>query len=47
MKLGVQVGLGPGHIVLDGDFRPICVVAKWVDVLRFHLVRRCSVHDSL
>jgi len=19
MKLGVQVGLGPGHIVLDGD----------------------------
>jgi len=39
MKLGMQVGLGPGHIVLDGDpaplrkgaepsnFRPISVVA--------------------
>jgi len=22
MKLGVQVGLGPGHIVLDGDPDP-------------------------
>jgi len=22
MKLGVQVGLGPGHIVLDGDWGP-------------------------
>jgi len=22
MKLGVQVGLGPGHIVLDGDPAP-------------------------
>ena len=22
MKLGKQVGLGPGHIVLDGDLRP-------------------------
>ena len=20
MKLGMQVGLGPGHIVLDGDY---------------------------
>jgi len=40
MKLGRQVGLGPGHIVLDGDpaalpkgaqppnFWPISVVAK-------------------
>ena len=40
MKLGMEVGLGPGHIVLDGDpapppqrgtapnFRPISVVAK-------------------
>jgi len=39
-KLGMQVGLGPGHIVLDGDpappfpikgapnFRPISIVAK-------------------
>jgi len=40
MKLGMhgmQVGLGPGHIVLDGDppkgqppnFRPISVATKW------------------
>jgi len=46
MKLGVQVGLGPGHIVLDGDpvppsqrdtapnFRPISVLAKWLDGTR-------------
>jgi len=42
MKLGMQVGLGPGHIVLDADpapppqrgtaphFRPISVAAKWL-----------------
>jgi len=42
MKLGVQVGLGPGRIVLFGDtasppqraqtpnFRPMSVVAKWI-----------------
>ena len=23
MKLGMQVGLGPGHIVLDGDPAPL------------------------
>jgi len=23
MKLGMQVGLGPGHIVLDGDTPPL------------------------
>jgi len=52
MKLGVQVGLGPGRIVLDGDqaplpqrgtapnFRPISLVAKWLDGLRCHLVWR-------
>jgi len=53
MKLGMQVGLGPGHIVLDGDpgpppqrgtappnFRPIYVVAKWLDGSRCHLVGR-------
>ena len=40
MKLGTQVGLGPGHIVLDGDpvppppkvhspnFRPIFIAGK-------------------
>jgi len=54
MKLGMQVGLGPGHIVLDWDsdelplpqkgakpppnFRPISVVAKWLDGSRCHLV---------
>ena len=27
MKLGVQVGLGPGHIVLDGDPVPLPNVA--------------------
>jgi len=44
MKLGEQVGLGPGHIVFNEDlappspkgaqlsnFRPISVVAKWLD----------------
>ena len=42
MKLGMQAGFGPGHIVLDGDpgsspkgqspnFLPISVVAKWLD----------------
>ena len=52
MKLGMQVGLGPGHIVLDGDlaplcqrgtapnFRPMSVVAKMLDGLRCHLVWR-------
>ena len=50
MKLGKQVGLGPGHIVLDGDpapkgdtalnFRPMSVVAKRLDGLRWHLIRR-------
>ena len=45
MKLGMPVGLGPGHIVLDGDlgspplkghsphFWPISIVAKWLDGL--------------
>jgi len=53
MKLGTQVGLDPGHTVLDGDqlplpkeaqphhnFRPISVVVKWLDGLRWHLVWR-------
>jgi len=52
MKLGMEVGLGPGHIVLDGDpaplppkgsalnFRPMSVVAKRLDGLRCHLVWR-------
>jgi len=48
MKLGTQVGLGTGHIVSDGDpcsslsprapnFRPISVVAKWLDGSRFKM----------
>ena len=52
MKLGMQVGLDPGHIVLDVDptplpqrgtppsFRPISVAAKWLHRSRFHLVWR-------
>jgi len=52
MKLGTEVDLGPGHSVLDGDpapptqkghspkFRPMSVVAKWLDGSRCHLVRR-------
>ena len=52
MKLGVQVGLGPGHIVLDGDpaalpqrgtaanFRPMYLVAKRLVGSRCHFVRR-------
>jgi len=47
MKLGEQVGLGPGDIVFDGNparlpqrgtarhFRPMSVVAKRLDGLRF------------
>jgi len=42
MKLGMQVALDPGQIVLDGDqllpnwaqtpkFRPMSVVAEWLD----------------
>jgi len=50
MKLGMQVGLDPGHIVLDRDpaplpqrgttpsFRPISVAAKWLHGSRCHLV---------
>ena len=51
MKLGMQVGHGPGQIVLDRDpgappqrdtpnFRPISVVAKLLDGSRYHLVRK-------
>jgi len=52
MKLGMQEGLGPGHIVLDGDppallqkgadpqFSAISVVAKWLGGSRSHLVGR-------
>jgi len=47
VKLGTEVGLGPGNIVLDGDpaqpkeaqppnFRPMSVVAKRLDGSRCH-----------
>jgi len=51
MKLGMEVGLDSGHIVLDGDpappkrgtapnFQPMSVVAKRLERSRCHLVRR-------
>jgi len=47
MKLGMQVGLGPGHIVsappkrgTAANFRPMSVVAKRLDGLRCHFVWR-------
>jgi len=52
MKLGTQVGLGPGHTVSEGDPAPPppkghspqifgpSVVAKWLDGSRCHLVWR-------
>ena len=52
MNLGMQVGLGHGHIVLDGDtaplpkkgtapnFRPMSIVTKLLYVLGYHLVWR-------
>ena len=49
MPLLMEVGLGPGHIVLDGDLappqkghtpniRPMFIVDKWLDGSRCHLV---------
>jgi len=43
MLLGTEVGLGLRDIVFDGDptppnFRPMSVVAKWLDGLRCHLL---------
>ena len=57
MKLGMQVGLSPGHIVLDGDPAPLPkkgteppfsahVCAKWLHGLRCHLVWRYSLGPS-
>jgi len=44
MKLDMEVGVGPDHIVLDGDtatkFRPMSFVAVWLDGLRCHLIQR-------
>ena len=51
MSLGMQVGLGPGDFVLDGDaappkggtapnFRPMSIVTKRLDASGYHLVQR-------
>jgi len=51
MKLDMEVGLSPGHIVSDGDpappkrgrtlnFRPMSVVAKRLNGLRCHMAQR-------
>ena len=52
MKLGMQVGLCPDYIVLDGDsaplpqsgtapnFRPMFIVAKRLDGSKWYLARR-------
>jgi len=52
VKPDMEVGLGPGHIVLDGtqlsppkgaqspNFRPMTLVAKQLDGSRCHLVRK-------
>jgi len=50
MPLGTEVGLGPGHTVLDGDaapqrgkphnFQPMSVVAKQPDGSRCHLLQK-------
>jgi len=52
MPLGMEVGLGPGDFVLDGDpvrvskrggapnFRRMFIVAKWLDQSRWHLAWR-------
>jgi len=48
MPLGMEIGLGPGHTVLDGDpalkghrptpnFQPMSVVAKRLDGSKCHL----------
>jgi len=55
MKLGTEVGIDPGDIVLDGDpaprskkghsphFSTMSIAAKRLDVSRFHLVRTTEV----
>jgi len=60
MPLGTEVSLGLRDIVLDEDpappplkghspqFRPMCVVTKWLDGLRCHLVwRQASAQATL
>jgi len=55
MALGMEVGIGPGHIVLDRElpspkrrqsfpnFRPIFIVAKRLDESRWHLTWRWAL----
>jgi len=43
MKLGVQVGLGPGHIVLDGDPTPL---RKGAQPLQFSAHICCGQMDA-
>ena len=51
MPVGMEVGLSPGHIVLNGDlaphkrgqtpsFGPMSIVAKRLDGSRCHLIRK-------
>jgi len=59
MALGMEIGLGSGHIVLNGDpalpkkghilpnFRPMFIVAKQLDGSRCHLVRRALAQATL
>jgi len=58
MALGMKVGLGPGHIVLNEDptplprkgiapnFRPMFIVAKWLDASTCHLVWRSASAEA-
>jgi len=58
MKVGMEVGLGPGYTVSDGDpapppqrdtapsFQPTSIVAKWLDGSRCHLVRRSALAQA-
>jgi len=59
MPLGTEVGIGTGHIVLDGDsfphkrstaaptFRPMYIVTVWLDGSKCHLVRRSRPRPRL
>jgi len=49
MPIGMEVGLGQGDLVLDGDHqkggtapnvRPMSVLAKGLDASGYHLLRR-------
>jgi len=44
MKLGIQVGLGPGHIVLDGDPAPLTQRGTALPQFSAHIC--CSQMDA-